>query len=101
MFRSACDIIVAMDVLHAAVSVDEYLHTVYEADCDYVDGMVVERNVGEKGHAKLQKRFLFYFEERRAVWNIFVIQELRVQVSPTRYRVPDICVVLGPEPDEE
>jgi Uma2 family endonuclease len=83
------------------VSVDEYLHTVYEPDCDYVDGILVERNVGEKDHAKLQKRFLFYFEERRKLWNIFAIQELRLQVSATRYRVPDICVVVGPEPDEQ
>src|SRR5207248_153563 len=28
-------------------------------------------------------------------------QALRVRVSATRYRVPDICVVAGPEPDEQ
>jgi len=83
------------------VSVDEYLHTVYEPDCDYVDGILVDRNVGEKDHAKLQREILIYLHERSKLWNIFVIQELRVQVSPTRYRVPDICVVVGPEPDEQ
>jgi Uma2 family endonuclease len=35
------------------------------------------------------------------LWNIFVIQEQRVQVSPSRFRVPDIWVVAGPEPDEQ
>jgi Uma2 family endonuclease len=30
-----------------------------------------------------------------------VFQEQRVQASPTRFRVPDICVCLGGEPDEQ
>jgi len=29
------------------VSVEEYLHTVYEPDMDYVDGVLEDRNVGE------------------------------------------------------
>ena len=57
--------------------------------------------MGEKDHAKAQKQILLYLEERSTLWNIFAIQELRVQVSRTRYRVPDICVVAGPEPDEQ
>jgi Uma2 family endonuclease len=83
------------------VSIEEYLHTDYEPDCDYVDGVLVDRIVGEKDHSKLQKEILLYLHHRRVLWNIFVIQELRVQVSRTRYRVPDICVVAGPEPDEQ
>jgi hypothetical protein len=29
------------------ISVSEYLHTSYRPDCDYVDGVVEERNLGE------------------------------------------------------
>ncbi|MBZ5723370.1 MAG: Uma2 family endonuclease [Acidobacteriia bacterium] len=83
------------------IAVEEYLHTAYRPDCDFVDGIIEERNVGEKDHAKLQQEILFYLRERRREWNIFVIQELRVRVSATRYRIPDICVVAGPEPDEQ
>ena len=83
------------------VSVEEYLHSAYHPDCDYVDGAIVERNVGEKEHAKAQREVLVYLHERRWLWGIFAIQEQRVQVSPSRYRVPDVCVVLGPEPDEQ
>ena len=36
------------------VTVGEYLRTVYEPDCDYVDGRVEERNVGEFDHGLLQ-----------------------------------------------
>ena len=90
-----------MSVLRAPVSVDEYLHAAYDPDCDYVDGFVLDRNVGEKDHSKAQQEILVYLHERRNLWNIFVIQEQRVQVSPTRFRIPDVCVIVGPEPDEQ
>lgn len=90
-----------MGALPAPVSVDDYLRTVYRPDCDYVDGIMEDRNVGEKDHGKVQQEILFYLRERRKNWNIFVIQEQRVRVSATRYRVPDVCVVAGPEPDEQ
>ena len=83
------------------VSVEEYLHTLYRPDCDYVDGELVERNAGERAHQRTQKRLLFYLDTRSNAWNIFVMQEWRVQVSPTRFRVPDLCLGLGPEPEED
>ena len=36
------------------ISVSEYLKSSYRPDCDYVDGRVEERNVGEHDHAALQ-----------------------------------------------
>jgi Uma2 family endonuclease len=90
-----------MGMTPTLVSVDEYLHTVYRPDCDYVDGNILERNVGEKDHGKAQREILFFLHARSEQWNIFVIQEQRIQLSPTRYRVSDICVVPGPEPDEQ
>ncbi|HEV8412731.1 MAG TPA: Uma2 family endonuclease [Bryobacteraceae bacterium] len=82
------------------ISVEEYLRTSYRPDCEYVDGEVVERNVGEKSHAKLQKAILLYLSAREKELGIWVIQEQRVQVSAKRFRIPDICVTLG-EPNEE
>lgn len=38
----------------ANVRLEEYLHTVYEPDCDYVDGVLEERNVGRNGHSATQ-----------------------------------------------
>ena len=40
-----------MNAVPTMVSVDEYLHTAYHPDCDYVDGVVEDRNVGEKDHS--------------------------------------------------
>ena len=36
------------------VPVEEYLRTSYDPDMDYVDGVLVERHVGERGHGRLQ-----------------------------------------------
>jgi Uma2 family endonuclease len=83
------------------VPVEEYLRTTYRPDCDYVDGEVLERNVGEKDHGKLQGRLYYYLETRAAEWNIDVYLEQRVQISARRFRIPDLCVVIGPEPEDQ
>jgi len=41
-----------------------------------------------------------YFYARRKELGIQVFPEQRIQVTPTRYRVPDICITIG-EPDEQ
>jgi Uma2 family endonuclease len=82
------------------ISVSEYLHTAYSPDCDYVDGLVMERNVGEWSHARLQGAIFAFFWNRRKEWNIQAAPECRVQVAPTRFRIPDVCVILGQEEQE-
>jgi|SRR5579871_910247 len=74
-------------------SVEEYLRTSYRPDCDYIDGEIVERNVGELDHSDLQSEIVAYFRSRRKTLGIFAYAEQRVQVSPTRFRIPDICVL--------
>jgi Putative restriction endonuclease len=83
------------------ISVSEYLSTCYRPDCDYVDGEVLERNVGEYDHARLQAILLAYFFNREKQWGIHVVPEQRVQVSRTRFRVPDVCVLAGGKPAEQ
>jgi Uma2 family endonuclease len=85
----------------ALVPVEEYLRTTYRPDCDYVDGEVLERNVGEKDHSTLQGEFLYYFRSRKKEWKVFVYPEQRVQVSPTRFRIPDVCVYVGEAPKDQ
>ena len=85
----------------ALISVAEYLRTAYSPDCDYVDGEVQERNLGERDHSKLQGEFLYYFRSRQKQWKVFVYPEQRVQVSPSRFRIPDVCVYVGEDPKEQ
>ncbi|HUA83113.1 MAG TPA: Uma2 family endonuclease [Bryobacteraceae bacterium] len=84
----------------ALLSVEEYLATSYRPDCDYVDGRLEERNVGRRDHSNLQMVVSAYLYARRKEWGIRVYPEQRIQVGPTRFRVPDVTVVLG-EPSEQ
>ena len=77
------------------ISVEEYLATSYRPDCDYVDGRIEERNLGEFDHSSVQTAIAVYFGSRRKQLGITVVVEQRVQVSPTRFRIPDVCVVVG------
>lgn len=83
-----------------AVPLAEYLATVYEPDCDYVDGELEERNGGEFTHARLQGRIILYLLTRYESQGIEAFPELRIQVSPSRFRIPDVCVTIG-NPGEE
>ena len=80
------------------VPLEEYLHTSYRPDCDYVDGVVEDRNVGEYEHSSMQMAIGAYFFARRKEWKIRVLPEQRVQIQPRRFRVPDVCVIREPGP---
>jgi Uma2 family endonuclease len=75
------------------VTVEEYLSTGYEPDCEYDDGVIVERNLGEIEHAYLQTLIATLFTNRTAEWNVFALTEQRVQITPKRFLVPDVCVL--------
>jgi len=81
------------------ISIEEYLSSDYEPDVDYVDGRIEERNMGETDHAKLQGRLYFLLILRQEDWNLLALPEVRVQVAPTRFRVPDVCVVREEDAD--
>jgi Uma2 family endonuclease len=84
------------------VSPEEYLSMSFDGpDREYVDGRVVERNVGEKDHSKLQRKLIVLFDRLEKTKGTLGFPEQRVQISPTRYRVPDLCVYIGSEPDEQ
>ncbi len=83
------------------ISVEEYLRSSYSPDREYVDGEIVERNLGEKTHGRIQKRLITYLDARSQKFGIEVIPEQRVQVSRTRFRIPDVTVVKLPQPEEE
>jgi Uma2 family endonuclease len=83
------------------IPVDDYVSTSYRPDREYVDGQLLERNVGEKDHSKLQMFLSAYLHNRREELGIHVFPEQRVQVKSTRFRIPDVCVVAGGEPEEQ
>src|SRR5687768_17093017 len=77
----------------AQISMAEYLDTDYSPDREYVDGVVVERHLGERPHSLLQGNIMFTL--RRDYPHIFVWPEQRVCTIPERRsRIPDVCVTL-------
>jgi Uma2 family endonuclease len=77
------------------VSEQEYLATMYEPDCEYVDGEILERNWGEVEHGTVQGLLACWLHSRRKELGIHVFLAVRTQVAARRYRVPDIAVTLG------
>ncbi len=82
------------------VSVEEYLTTDYSPDVDYVDGVVEDRNVGQRKHAIVQTLIAAFLVRLGQALGALVVVEQRIKVSHTRYRVPDICV-MAKDPGEE
>jgi Uma2 family endonuclease len=83
------------------VSVEEYLASSYEPDCDYVDGVIEERNLGEWNHSRLQSVLSRYLGNRERQWKVRVAVELRIRVSAMRFRVPDVCVFAADQEMEQ
>ncbi len=83
------------------VPVAEYLRTSYRPDCDYLDGVILERNLGEYSHSTVQTNVWNRFNIRGAEWDVRARIELRVNVRPGRYRVPDVVVIDRSLPREE
>ncbi len=75
------------------ISEAEYLSTSYHPDCDFVDGIVLERPLGQFDHANLQTLLAAIFVNNRRAWNVLGLVEQRLRVRPGKYRVPDLLVL--------
>lgn len=88
--------------MSAAVHVPlaEYLSTEYEPDCEYIDGVLEERNVGKRRHSKTQGLLCSWLGPREPQHGYDVLVGQRVRISASRFRIPDICLVARDETDE-
>jgi Uma2 family endonuclease len=76
--------------VQTSMTVEEYRRASFDgADCDYVDGDLLERNLGELEHGRLQRELI---RRLAADATIEVIPEIRVQTTATRFRVADLAV---------
>jgi len=85
----------------ALLSIDEYLHTSYTPDADFVDGEIVERNLGEFEHGTLQGAIFSTFWNNRKSWNVHPVIEQRIRVAAKKVRIADVAVVRGDAPREK
>ena len=74
-----------------SMDVEQYLRTSFDgADCEYLDGEVVERHMGELPHGDLQANLTRLLWPLRSRLGIRVVTEIRIQIHARRYRVADI-----------
>ncbi len=83
------------------VPVETYLRMESEPDCEYVDGRIEERPAAEYDHSTWQTALMLFFSAQGKNWNIRPRPELRVRVSSTRFRVPDLTVLSRSAPIEQ
>jgi Uma2 family endonuclease len=84
------------------VSVEEYLHSTFEHDAEYVEGRIVPRPMPQKPHSKMQSYLdrTLYQVGHPLGYEVFAEQRIRTQTAPARYRVPDLCVTQGEPPED-
>ena len=80
---------------------EEYLRASFDGpDREFVDGEILERNVGEYPHSRAQSRLAGIFDQLRKAHRLHCGTELRVRLGSTRIRIPDIAVFHPDEPTE-
>lgn len=82
------------------VSLEDYLHNPAYEHCEYIDGEVVELNVGTANHGRIQglctAKIIDYLS-KNPLGSLYVELHCKLQIhGELRYRLPDICVILGP-----
>ena len=82
------------------LSIEEYLNGPEpDPDAEYVDGELKARNIGYSIHALMQMETGCWFEQHADAWGVIPAFGVRVRVSASRVRLPDIVVAkIGPWP---
>lgn len=75
------------------IPVEEYLNTSYDPDVEYVDGVLVERNVGDLLHSLIQRNIILALSRKYP--HVYALPEVRSETRANRYRLPDVCVLLS------
>ena len=84
----------------AHISLEEYLNTEYEPDCEYVDGILEDRNVGKQKHSQTQALLTAWLIAQASRHGKKTLTEQRVRLSPTSVRIPDVCLIDRDDNDE-
>lgn len=87
------------------ITEEQYLTDPAFRHCEYVDGMIVERNLGAKPHARIQSKCLRKLDEYLDTHpGGYVVVELHCRLKVRgrlRFRLPDVAVVLADDAAEQ
>ena len=80
------------------IPIAKYLETSYRPDREFIDGEVVERNMGSWEHSRVQALLTGWFIQNEPAWGVQVATEWRTRVSEDRIRIPNLVLVWnGPQ----
>lgn len=79
---------------------EDYIGKSFRPDCDFIDGELQERNLGELEHSEMQMAVLLWFAKHLDDWGLTLLPEMRVQTGADRFRVADIAIVASDAPRE-
>jgi Uma2 family endonuclease len=81
------------------ITEEQYLRSTFEPDAEFVRGEIVERSMPDYLHSKIQGLLLIWFGRLMERHRVQPCPELRMRLSPGVYRVPDVALIAGPEPE--
>ena len=84
----------------AQISAEQYLHMTFEYDAEFVRGEIVERSMPDKVHSRIQFLILMAIGRLIQSYPLFPYPELRLRLEPRVFRIPDISVFAGWEPEQ-
>jgi Uma2 family endonuclease len=87
----------ATQAVPTLLTLEQYLQTSYHPDCDFVDGVLEERNVGGTKHGLLQMQLGYWFVAHRKHWCVRAVGELRTLIGNRTVRIPDVAIVADDE----
>jgi Uma2 family endonuclease len=73
----------------------------WHPDAEFVDGVIEKRPGAEWDHSRWHAGLAYWFHEYEETSNVRVLLSLRVQVAPTRVRVPDVVLLDDRQPVEQ
>ncbi|MBZ5595012.1 MAG: Uma2 family endonuclease [Acidobacteriia bacterium] len=77
----------------ALVPVEEYLRMSFDGpDPEYLDGELVERNLGGDSHSSTQSNLDGILHPLKKKFRIYVRPEIHMRLAPTRIRVADLAI---------
>ena len=84
----------------ALLSIEDYLHTSYGPDVDFVDDHIEERNVGERDHGQVQWLIAEMLGRERKRLGLLGMMEQRIRVNASRVRICDVVLIRESDPYE-
>ncbi|MBV9770247.1 MAG: Uma2 family endonuclease [Bryobacterales bacterium] len=82
------------------ITAEQYLHMTFEHDAEFVHGEIVERSMPDYIHGKIAFLIAQALVPVIRAHRLYPCFEVRMQVAPDVYRIPDASVFAGEEPKE-